>query len=489
MKNKDNKIRSKIVKESLLDYSNLADTLKENTQSAVKSILDETVRKTYADILNESDDEDDKDKDYDVGEVEDTDADDTSNDDATDADVDDTDTDVDDTDADVDDTDTDDADEESAEDIDDAEDTPDEDGADDEISDEGGDDKWNDFDQYKVSDKEYDFRNAKDDDVVKVYKLLKDDDQVNVVKDDDKVQIKDNETGAEYIITMDDHDADNDDDVLTDDADTNFENNDEDMNESRLYELVMEDGNVGYTDNYQNRDVVTGDDVNEPRIANVKTNDWDKGVPHSNSKPWANPNKKAVPFNEEDETAEPADDADIEEASHTVSRGNSGNKGMHKSWGPSNPGHDPYGTHEHSIAGKRVSDDDYTNESIIRKANKIFNENQELKRALGQFKGTLTEAAVTNVNLGGIIKLITENPTTTQEKKEILRRFGTEAHTVNESKNLYKTISMELKNKPRPQLAENKQISVEGSKNINESKIYQDEDIMDALDLMHRMHC
>src|SRR5574344_553082 len=70
MKKNNSKIRSNFVKESLMDYNNLAETLKENTADAVKSIFDEEVRKTYADILNESEDEEDKD--YDVGEVEDT---------------------------------------------------------------------------------------------------------------------------------------------------------------------------------------------------------------------------------------------------------------------------------------------------------------------------------------------------------------------------------------------------------------------------------
>lgn len=67
---KNNKIRSKVVKESLLDYSNLANTLKENTTAAVRDLLSEAVRDTYSKILTE----DDEDKDYDVEEVDDTDS-------------------------------------------------------------------------------------------------------------------------------------------------------------------------------------------------------------------------------------------------------------------------------------------------------------------------------------------------------------------------------------------------------------------------------
>ena len=64
---KNGKITGDIVKESLMDYDNLAKTLKANTQSTVKELLKETVLEQYANILNEEED-----KDYDVEEVDDT---------------------------------------------------------------------------------------------------------------------------------------------------------------------------------------------------------------------------------------------------------------------------------------------------------------------------------------------------------------------------------------------------------------------------------
>ena len=48
---KNGKIRSNFVKESLLDYNNLANTLKENTEGAVRDLLKETVLEQYAKIL------------------------------------------------------------------------------------------------------------------------------------------------------------------------------------------------------------------------------------------------------------------------------------------------------------------------------------------------------------------------------------------------------------------------------------------------------
>ena len=74
-KNKDSKdINGTLIKESLLDYDNLATKIKENAPDLVKSLLGEQVRQAYASLLNESDDEDDdtEEKDYDVEEVDDT---------------------------------------------------------------------------------------------------------------------------------------------------------------------------------------------------------------------------------------------------------------------------------------------------------------------------------------------------------------------------------------------------------------------------------
>ena len=70
------------------------------------------------------------------------------------------------------------------------------------------------------------------------------------------------------------------------------------MNESteRMFELVLEyNSNVGYTDNYQNKDVMTNPGMSEP---GKNVNDWDAGVPHGTEKPWSKKSKKSDnPFN------------------------------------------------------------------------------------------------------------------------------------------------------------------------------------------------
>ena len=75
------------------------------------------------------------------------------------------------------------------------------DGVDD--SDEGGEDEgWAEFDKYKNEGGAYDLTNANDEDIVKVYKLMKDDDSIIYKKDGDNIKIQDNDAGTEYLISL-----------------------------------------------------------------------------------------------------------------------------------------------------------------------------------------------------------------------------------------------------------------------------------------------
>jgi len=512
---KNSKIRSNFVKESLLEYNNLADTLKENTESAVRDLLKETVLEQYAKILTEGEDED-----YDVEEVDDTDSVNASEDDGADVDA-------------ADGMESDDA-VEGEEDVDVAgDDTIEGDDADLDAGEEATEDDgegWSEFDKYKVSDDEYDFSNAEDEEIVKVYKLLKDDDQVVVAKSDDKVSIKDNETGAEYLIDLGGDDTDDvaatagaddfgteDDDFGGDEGfggeDDEFENqDDEDMNESRIFEIALNEynSNVGYTDNYQSKDVMTNPGMSEP---GKNVNDWDKGVPKDSKKPWSGKKgdkSENQPFTaekgktvEEEEGMEDAVDTVTEAAiqelktrqEHTANVGSTsrtdGDNGNRRRKGRSfhtaqngqetGTGDNPYSNNATSDVNVNVKV-----ESVIKKANKIFEENKQLKSALMRFKNTLEEAAVTNVNLGNIIKLVMENSTTKDEKKEIIARFGNEAKTVDASNTLFESISRDLKKKSKMNIDESVEYGVNDNK-INETQIYRSNDILNSLDLMHRI--
>jgi hypothetical protein len=484
-------IRSKVVRESLLDYNTLANSLKENTESAVKALLGEAVRDTYAKLLSEDDD-----KDYEEGEVEDTSSDITN--DAESSDV------VDDGQADADagmDAEGGEAEGGELEGGDSAiESDPVDDGA---VEGEGGD-EWAEFDKYKVSDDEYDFTNAEDEEIVKVYKLMKNDDQILVHKDDNgNVNIQDNETGAEYLINLGDNDEatgvaatePNDDEVITDDsAEDDFENNMDDMNESteRMFELVLEyDSNVGYTDNYQKKDVMTNPGMSEP---GKNVNDWDAGVPKGDSKPWSGypskKNKADKPFNagngkqleEEENLEESAAEMGAKKGAHGRMKGTKSHN--------SQTGGYPYQQHHVSVAGEYKGDDptgENVKESFMKRANAALAENKELKSTLTDLMEQLKKVSVTNHNLAQIIKLVSENTTSKDEKKEIINRFKNEGKTIEASKTLYETISRELQKTNKMNITEEKSLTVESSNKINETPIYKSQDMLDSLDLMHRM--
>lgn len=491
-------IRGNVVKETLLDYNNLTDTLKENTSNAVKSLLDEAVRETYAKLLSEGDEDE-----FDVEEVDDTDTENVkgktpkkekgrakkssqkNTDETFDA--------VDTEESDV-------AEEDPTQEMEGEEDLDMMGGEDEALASE--DDGMGEFEDYKVGDNTYNLQDANDETVVKVYKLLKDTDQVFVDVDNEAnvVDLKDNETGAEYHIVLDSDAAyENADEQELDFEDAGNENELEDnysnmTNESIIFEVALNeyDSHVGYTDNYQKKDVMTNPGTSEPG-KNVR--DWDAGVPKGGSKPWAKPKKNAAPFNsgkgktvEEEEIFD--DEYPMEEATNvggfvqqnTTSKSHVPNSNGRNARSASKGGKRIKGT-----VTPRYSSENVEESRMRAQVEKIVRENKQLKNALTKFKGTLQEAAVTNLNLGQIIKLISENTTTRDEKKEIIARFGKEATTISESNKLYESLNNELKKKSTMSINEDKQFTTNGSKMINETQIYKSDDLVKSLDLMHRL--
>lgn len=502
-------IRSNFVKESLLDYENLAKTLKENTSSAVKELLSEAVRESYAKLLSEEDENE-----YDEEEVEDTDSENTNEADNTDDSVKKETDEVGDVESELD------GGEETPM-VDDGSEVGGEEAPIEEPSqepmgetpaEEGSEDEgWAEFDKYKVSDDEYDFSQAEDEEIVKVYKLLKDDDQVlvNVDKDTNKVELKDNSTGAEYLLDLSSlgggaSTAEPMGDEANDmDAEGDLDYNEDMTNESRIFEIALNeyDSHVGYTDNYQSKDVMTNPGMSEPG-KNVR--DWDKGVPSGTKKPWASKGSDK-PFDKKgatkvEEEAEPMVDENeetIEEANLSQSRWNDTHAAHNRVPSANDDAHRRDGMQKTSKGAKyrahgtsETSNPQPTNveeSKMMAKAEKILKENKALKNALNQFRTVLQEAAVTNKNLGQIIKLISENSTTKAEKQEIIARFGKEANTIEASDKLYESISNELKKSNTMNINEDRQFTTNGSQMINETQIYQSKDLIDSLDLMHRI--
>lgn len=463
---KEKRNNSQAVQETLKNYAGLKESLTGNgAESAIRDMLDEEIRKQFGEIIAEAEE-----KDYEEDEVDDILTEPEESEDGG-------------------------ADEEEAE---PEEDEPEaeEGGADgddaeegEEVPDEGeedGDD-WEDFDEYKVGDDEYDFSNAEDEDVVKVFKLLTGDEEIGVKKVDGGLKVTDGETGSEYLIQMDDEGEEDDEpsdiegcedgecEILLD-----YEDEDEEpMEES--FEIVLEDnGDYGYTDDYQKKTPVTFDRNQEPSKSGRNI---DKGVPYGDSKRWSGLKKQQEPYievvSEEDDVMENfGDEEEMTEGANTMSRAQ--RRKMTKSPSHNLPEYDPQ-------VSKLVSRDGKMEESVLRKLDAIVKENRSYKKAIAKMKGKLVEAAVTNVNLGQIIKLITENSTTKEEKKDIIRRFSEGAKTVKESNALYESISRELKKNPAKNGEAINPVIVEQAKpQKKENVIYESKELSAILDLMDR---
>jgi hypothetical protein len=128
--------------------------------------------------------------------------------------------------------------------------------------------------------------------------------------------------------------------------------------------------------------------------------------------------------------------------------------------------------------------------SLLKEAKALKVENVAFKSSLKDFKRTMTETAIFNINLTHATKLFLEHSTTIGEKKDILTRFDEEVSTIAESKKLYKRINSELGNqKPIAETIENKLMSEQASgqsTQINETVAYVDPAQKRVLDLINR---
>ena len=443
-------IRSEYIKNLMEDKEELNKSLVETTKETLKGIVDEAVNKNLRSLISESDKDDD---DFEEEEVNSTDLDITDDDDASGEESTDTDTEA-------------------------GEDAPESETVTDiEVSgtDDGSDeDMWDSLEQYKDEDGEYDLTGMSGDDVVKVLKVMKpeDGDGVRVIKKDDgNIQLIDDENDAEYLIVLDDECE---------------------GGECELGESVMNEGNVnlGYTDNYQDKTAMTMDTDD-----GAKTRKWNAGTPTGNGKRWVGHKGDMSPYNENVNEAEEDEcivevemdecgDAPVEESAMTMA-----NKRTNREPNMEDNGHERERRHRNRTGVNPTMNK--TNESISRKLEALQNENKQLKQIAETMRDRLNEAVVINSSLGKIIKLVTENTTTRDEKIGIVNRFN-DVQSVKESNQLYESISKELKNahpiNNTVDNAVNGEMLAESKKqNVVETQLYESDDLSSTRDLMHRL--
>lgn len=459
-------IRSNYIKNLLADKEELGKTLEESTKEALKGIVDEAVNKNLRSIISEA-----KEDDYEEEEVNDTenivDEPETSEEEPKD--------------------------EETSEETEESDNEADAENVDDE---EG---LWDSLDQYKGEDGEYDLTGMDSEDVIKVLKVMKPEDGVRVVKNNDgTIELTDEENDTEYIIEIGD-----------DDIDVDVNRDEDDDNEDDVFDIevdecgsacppMMNEGEVdlGYTDNYQNVTAMTMDPDD-----GKKTRKWNAGTPTGNGKRWVGNKGDMSPYNKKvNESDEPIVEVVLDDEVNDKLQENSGEFGLADEHNSVSKKHSPNTSHKSgrnsSVAGKKVkttaespATDNSTNEAFRRKANAILKENQQLKAIAEQIKNRLNEACVINASLGKIIKLVTENTTTRDEKINIVNRFN-DVKSVKEGKALYETIEKELKN-AHPINNVDKVMSgplTETKKtNIVETPMFQSADLTETLDLMKRL--
>lgn len=422
------KVRSEYIKKLMSESHSLEEKLKDVAQSTINSILEEKTNKNLRQILSEDEDsfsEEEVDDDVELGGSEDT------------------------------------SEEEGAEEND-AENS-----------------EWDDLEQYKDEDGEYDLRSMDKDELVKVLKVMSPDDAVRIVKnDDDSLTVTDEANDEEFELELD-NDDDEEFDVEVED------NEDDDFDDDDVLEIELDESNLGYTDNYQKKTAMTTPDNHEP--ANPRsTYSMDGGVPKGTEKPWVGGRKKA-----------PFDDEVNEGCETSIQEGGAFGKaaarvtGKQRRNNSSGQGGQPYGGRHNSVAGEyKDYQETAVSENIKKKANQIFVENKQLKSLMKKLQNQVNEAIVVNQSLANVIKLINENATTVNEKKEILRRFN-DCTTKEESNKLYSTISEELKRsgKTHSNVTDtiNSQLSESRDRAV-ETPMYQSQDLSETISFMNRLN-
>ena len=340
------------------------------------------------------------------------------------------------------------------------------------------DDIWNSLEQYKGADGEYDLTGMDAQSAARVLKVMDPEkDGIRVVKDGNKVELTDDNNDAEYIIELE-------------------------PEEENVYDIEMEPtmaesenhGNVGYTDNYQKKTAMTTPDNHEPSPMKGYR-DWDKGAPHGTEKPWAGKGN-SKPYGKKTDDLEEGIIIEMEtECGEMESAMTMSNKRTDREPNGEDNGHDRMRRHRNKTGVNPTmnASENRSDEAIKRKANEIFLENKELKKVASKIKARLEESYLMNYNLGKIVKIITENSTTRDEKINIVNRFS-DVKSIEESKNLYETISRELASTKTTNNVDN---VVNGGQMVNESRqfkpsvvetsMYRSTDLHETLDLMERM--
>jgi hypothetical protein len=290
-----------------------------------------------------------------------------------------------------------------------------------------------DLDDLEMGDEEeLDLTMASDDEVLKVFKKMGDDDEIEVVKDEEGISLKDNQTGAEYYI-KESEELELEEELC--EGCGSYDESEEDVEEGEtIYEVELDE--EMYEAYMESKEVEEGEHLEEDKLRRHRKD----GKQRYHGARLAAESRR---------TRKPR---------------------ITESRRPSNVRKESY-------------------EKLLKEYKELKAKNGEYKEALKVFKTKINEVALFNQNLAHVTKLFTEHSTTKKEKMAILGRFD-EIETIKESKSLYKTIAGELTEKSPITESVDRKVNktIDSSKsNLNESTAYVDPQINKIKDLMNRI--
>lgn len=271
--------------------------------------------------------------------------------------------------------------------------------------------------------------------VIKVFKKMSDEDEIEVVKDGPNVSLKDNKTGAEYQIHLEE-------------------------GSEPMYEIELDEEESDEVEEGMCNECGSGmyeEESEEEPIYEIEIGD-----------------EESEEISEQEEESE----EEIEENRQHIKRNRYSTFGNNMKTG---------GKMEESYKSK-VNQLVSENKKLKTLVKEFEGKQDEYKNALKIFRDKLNEIAIFNTNLTYATKLFTEHSTTKQEKANILKRFDSVVD-LKESKNLYKTISDELGVRTPINESIDKKVNKTVSKGsmIKESTVYVDPQIKNIQSLMEKL--
>jgi hypothetical protein len=467
-------IRSKYIRNLVEDAASTSEKIEDATKNAVEQLLESTINKSLRKLISEQAEDDTekendnaKEESNDTDFIEDNKEDDTQEEETTEDEVEATD----------------DNGEDTVE-VDSIEDTESETEEDAPAAEDGEEmeSDWTDFEQFKDEDGEYDLTGQDDETVYKVLMAMDPEkDGIRLVKNGEgKFTLTDDNTDKEYIIDLECEDG-------TCDA------------EAEVAEL---DEDLGYTDNYQNQTAMTTPGNNEPSKFGRT---WDKGIPTGTEKPWVGngAKQKGHPYDDTVNECGPecgmdecdklyelemdvdTDDTEMEMDEMTTIANGSRVKGTK---GDTNHSEEDRQRHIHKSYDRVMNESRIAN--LNRKASAIIAENKELKGFATKIAEKLRESAVINASLAKVVRLMTENSTSKEEKDNIVNRFS-KVETLEECNKLYETISEELKSRKSTggsKIPTDKPLTESKNNGAKETKMLDESEAKDVIDFMKRLN-